>query len=215
MRRRAWLALVTFLAAAACGGRVSDGEPDAAPPEAGSVGPLDAAPEATGISPPAIDAAGPIDASLPPPDSTTFVEASAAEASTAEAAAVDAAVVDAASEAGPPCGEDLAALMPADEPIRNSDATIDGCYSCIVQTCPAQLAACNADCSCVMGVIAFVGCLEGGGDTLACGTAITNQSSAAPLVNCIAGPLGGGGGPGCLRRCGVVLGGVVDASAGE
>jgi hypothetical protein len=67
--------------------------------------------------------------------------------------------------------------------------------------------ACAADCSCETAVVAFAGCIGGGGDAITCGMPILGSGSPAgtALIGCVAGsnsPFPGGTGPGCLVPCG-------------
>jgi hypothetical protein len=108
----------------------------------------------------------------------------------------------------------LETLDVPDAEIGDSGATLPECYACFEYACPGQLAACNADCACTMGVLGFVQCLAAGNTTVGCGTMFVGggDRNAQALGTCIAGPLLGGPGPGCLVPCGIASAGV-DAGA--
>jgi hypothetical protein len=109
----------------------------------------------------------------------------------------------------------LETLDVPDAEIGDSGATLPECYSCIESTCPRELAVCNIDCSCTMGVVGFVQCLYSGRSTIECGTQLAGSGdpNTSTLTQCVGGQLAGGSGPGCLEQCGVSLG--VDAGAGD
>jgi hypothetical protein len=122
-----------------------------------------------------------------------------------EAAAVDVVVQDTA----PACSIDanITSLNIPDAQIGDSSASTDGCYSCIQTTCPSQLSACNADCTCNNDVGTLLTCIGSGTSVITCGTPIisggASDTAGLLLISCVAGSaFPGGSGPGCLAACG-------------
>jgi hypothetical protein len=104
----------------------------------------------------------------------------------------------------------LLTLDVPDAAIGDSGATLPECYACFESTCPSQLEACNTDCICTKGLFGFLQCVAGGGTTVNCGAMFAGTDPIAQsLTQCVAGPLLGGMGPGCLEPCGA--GGGADA----
>jgi hypothetical protein len=116
-----------------------------------------------------------------------------------------------------PCLNDDGGIYGDDIPdsgIGDAGATVPGCFSCIQQTCPAQLMSCNGDCSCQQGADIFFRCLAAGTPPVTCGMNLGEYgSSASALAQCAAPPLFDGGGSGCLSQCGVTGVGIADAAA--
>jgi hypothetical protein len=119
--------------------------------------------------------------------------------------AMDAAAMD----SGMACAvdADLTTAMVPDASIGDSGATTETCYACIESNCGSQLADCNADCTCKTNILGFVQCVGSGGSLTACGSglALSGDPATTALGRCVAGPLLGGSGPGCLQPCGVTL----------
>jgi hypothetical protein len=104
-----------------------------------------------------------------------------------------------------------------DAEIGDSSATDLSCYTCMQTNCATQLATCNADCTCKTDVLGFLQCINAGTSILMCGGSLITDTTALPLIACLAGSAAaqlGGSGPGCLKQCGVTVpeGGIPDAS---
>jgi hypothetical protein len=125
----------------------------------------------------------------------------------------EAAPAEAAAETGPDAppeaacvpDADITKLNPPDAALNDSGATDLGCYTCIKTNCGTQLSACNADCACNTAVEGFLACVGAGGSPISCGSGLISSGNAATIAlgGCLAGPLAGGSGPGCLKECGV------------
>jgi hypothetical protein len=138
-----------------------------------------------------------------PEDSgTADVTTDHSEAAAAEAAA-ETGTMDAAPEA---CAVDanLASLMVPDASIGDAGATTSGCLSCIQANCSSGVTACSADCACDTAVVGLLGCVASGESVVTCGEPLLTGGDATEtaLLACLAGPLLGGSGPGCLTQCG-------------
>jgi hypothetical protein len=127
-------------------------------------------------------------------DHTTDQAAEASQEAAADTGADVACVPDA----------DLASIMVPDASLGDSGATVPQCFACIQSTCGTEFTACNADCGCNSGVQAFVMCaLDPTQNPVMCGTMLAGiDSTSMALGSCVAGPLLGGTGPGCLQACG-------------
>jgi len=123
-----------------------------------------------------------------------------------EAAPAEAGQEDAEAQACVPDAS-LLALASVDASLGDSGATVSGCLMCAEAQCAAQITACSADCACTTGVQAFVACEQAGKDAvLECTPAFAQiNQTAAQLAICVAGPLLGGTGTGCLTACGGVI----------
>jgi hypothetical protein len=112
------------------------------------------------------------------------------------------------AEAAPACttDADLTMLTLPDASLDDAGDTIATCIGCILTNCQTQVAACNSDCVCNVGVQKFIQCVAAGtdGGALTCGTklALGGDSTSLTLGECVAGPKFGGTGPGCLDQCG-------------
>jgi hypothetical protein len=140
-----------------------------------------------------------------PTDSgTSDVTADHTEAAAAEAAADTSPPQDTGSDA---CAIDASLTSIPDAAIGDAGATTEGCFSCIEANCGSDLAACNADCTCKTDVATLIGCIASGASAVTCGSGVLggNDTAATALLECIAGPLLGGSGPGCLTQCGFTL----------
>jgi hypothetical protein len=132
-------------------------------------------------------------------------------------------------DAGATCAVDADLTMlqnVADAEIGDSSATDLTCYTCMQATCAAQLATCNANCTCKTDILTFLGCIGAGSPILSCGGGLITDTTALPLIGCLAGSSSGfpgATGPGCLKECGVNTdggptmgdGGAGDGSAGD
>jgi hypothetical protein len=126
-----------------------------------------------------------------------------AEAATPEAAS-EAAPQDTGSDA---CAIDASLSDIPDAAIGDAGATTETCFSCIQTNCGSELTACNADCTCKTDVATLITCIASGAGAETCGAGVLggNDTAATALLECIAGPLLGGSGPGCLTQCGFTL----------
>jgi hypothetical protein len=61
-----------------------------------------------------------------------------------------------------PAGKDITTIALPEAPIGDAGATVSGCIACAKSSCSAQLAACNAECTCESSVPAFAECLATG-----------------------------------------------------
>lgn len=128
-------------------------------------------------------------------DESPAADASAPDAARTDASATDAARVDAASvvDAGRDAGRDAAAPVDAsctpgpsilDAGVPDAAITADGgsagaCASCIQSACPAEVAACDAECECNLAANDLFGCLNSGQSAFACAQQIGASSSPA------------------------------------
>lgn len=87
------------------------------------------------------------------------------------------------------CDADIATLNAPDVTIKDYDATLPGCVTCVKDHCSGPLSTCSADCVCSKEVVEFVACVADGGSMLTeCLTILDGQNgnavSGCLLANC-------------------------------
>jgi hypothetical protein len=99
---------------------------------------------------------------------------------------------------------DLTMLTLPDASLDDAGDTVAGCIGCIMTTCGTQVTTCNGDCVCNVSVQKFIQCVASGQGAVVCGTMLEAQgdTNSAALGSCVAAPLVGAPGPGCLGPCG-------------
>jgi hypothetical protein len=126
---------------------------------------------------------------------STVDESPAADAAVADAAREDAAVPDAGrvDASSPDAGRDAAAPVDAscvpgpsilDAGVPDAAISADGgntgaCATCIQSACPAEVAACDAECECNLAANDLFACLNSGQSAFACAQQIGVGSSPA------------------------------------
>jgi hypothetical protein len=98
----------------------------------------------------------------------------------------------------------LTMLTLPDASLDDAGDTVTSCIACIKSNCTNEVAACNSDCACNVGVQKFIQCVAAGTGAVVCGTvlATAGNANATALGDCVAAPFVGGAGPGCLGPCG-------------
>jgi hypothetical protein len=136
----------------------------------------------------------------------TPMDSGAPDQTTDQSSPVDSGAVEAEAEAAPPCVPDssLSMLMVPDASLDEAGDTIAGCIACIMSNCGPQVTTCSGDCACNAAVQQFVQCVASGKGALSCGTTLAQAGgpNATVLGLCVAGPMFGGSGPGCIDQCG-------------
>lgn len=148
---------------------------------------------------------------------STVDEAPAADASATDAARVDAAVTDAAraDASSPDAAREAAAPVDAscvpgpsildagvpDAAISADGGTTGACAACVQSACPAEVAACDAECECNLAANELFACLNSGQPAFACAQQIGAGGSPAlqGLGQCALGARQ------CFTPCGVTL----------
>jgi hypothetical protein len=136
----------------------------------------------------------------------TPMDSGAPDQTTDQAAPVDSGAPEAEAEAAPACVPDssLSMLMIPDASLDEAGDTIAGCIGCIMTNCSSEVQVCSGDCACNAAVQQFVQCVAAGMGALKCGTTLAQSggANATVLGLCVAGPMFGGTGPGCINQCG-------------
>jgi hypothetical protein len=134
------------------------------------------------------------------------MDSGAPDQTTDQASPVDSGAPEAEAEAAPPCVPDssLSMLMIPDASLDEAGDTIAGCIGCIMTNCGSEVTTCSGDCACNAAVQQFVQCVAMGKGALSCGTTLAQSGgpNATVLGLCVAGPMFGGTGPGCISQCG-------------
>jgi hypothetical protein len=102
---------------------------------------------------------------------------------------------------GDGCGDkNLTNVAIPNATIGDAGVTVAECYTCMLNACQSQLAACNLDCQCNPGVASIPGCLATGSDKIGeCAAGLQGNVAGGGVLGCLE--------QDCIRTCSGLPGG--------
>lgn len=94
----------------------------------------------------------------------------------------------------------LTSLAIPSAPIGDAGVTVADCYTCMINECQSQLAACNQDCDCNPAAASIPDCLAAGYDRIGeCAAGLQGNTAGGNVIGCL--------NDHCIRTCSGLPGG--------